>query len=106
MNPPIIERIVDLIVPLVEPDQIVLFGSYARGDYTKYSDVDLLVIKKGLEDEDGTIDKIYYSFLGKNLDVDVDVLAIDYDRYLEMNDVIGYIYRTIKREGKVIYEQS
>jgi len=106
MNPPIIERIVDLIVPLVEPDQIVLFGSHARGDNHEHSDVDLLVIKKGLEDEDGTIDKIYYSFLGKNLDVDVDVLAIDYDRYLKINDEIGYIYRTIKREGKVIYEQS
>ena len=106
MNLPIIERIVDLIVPLVEPDQIVLFGSHARGDNNENSDVDLLVIKKGLEDEDGTIDKIYYSFLGKNLDVDVDVLAIDYDRYLKINDEIGYIYRTIKREGKVIYEQS
>jgi len=106
MNPPIIEKIVDLIVPLVEPDQIVLFGSYARGDYNESSDVDLLVIKKGLDDEDATIDKIYYSFLGKNLEVDVDVLAIDYNRYLELNDDIGYIYRTIKREGKVVYELS
>lgn len=31
--------------------EIILFGSYARGDYRKGSDVDLLVVWKGDEEE-------------------------------------------------------
>lgn len=27
-------------------DEIILFGSYARGDYTEYSDVDLVLVVK------------------------------------------------------------
>ncbi|MDR0556681.1 MAG: nucleotidyltransferase domain-containing protein [Treponema sp.] len=35
---PVIDEIVPLIVSLTSPDQIVLFGSYARGDNTEKSD--------------------------------------------------------------------
>ena len=45
---PIIEKIVNLIVPLVEPDKIILFGSYARGDNTERSDIDIMVLKREL----------------------------------------------------------
>ena len=45
-NVPFIDKIVPLIVSLVSPDQIVLFGSYARGDHKEKSDIDLLIIKK------------------------------------------------------------
>ena len=100
----IIDNIVDIIVPLVEPDQIILFGSYARGDQTERSDVDLLVLKKGLEDERGTVDKIYYSFIGKKIGVDVDVIAMDYERYKNLINVTGYIYKSINKDGKVVYE--
>ena len=53
MQQPIIQRIVDLIVSEVSPDQIILFGSHARGDAKENSDIDLLILKKGLEDEKG-----------------------------------------------------
>jgi predicted nucleotidyltransferase len=33
-NVPFIDKIVYMIVSLTSPDQIILFGSYARGDYT------------------------------------------------------------------------
>ena len=104
----VLEKIVDLIVPLVEPDKIILFGSYARGNYTEKSDVDIMVLKKGMgiENEGKTVDKIYYSYLDSDIDVSIDVLAMDYDRYLELNNVIGYVYKQIEKDGKVIYEAS
>ena len=34
----------------------------------------------------------------------IDLLAIDYNRYNELNSEIGYIYKTIKEQGKVLYE--
>lgn len=30
-------------------DKVVLFGSYARGDFGKYSDVDLIIVSKAFE---------------------------------------------------------
>ena len=48
-----VHRIADELIPylklLVErfnPDQVVLFGSYAHGNPTRDSDVDLLIVKK------------------------------------------------------------
>jgi hypothetical protein len=36
--------------------------------------------------------------------ISVDLLTIDFNRYKELNNDIGYVYKTIKEEGKVIYE--
>jgi predicted nucleotidyltransferase len=46
INVPKIDIIVSIIVSIASPDQIILFGSYARGDYTEKSDIDLLILKK------------------------------------------------------------
>jgi hypothetical protein len=46
---------------------------------------------------------IYMTFLENEIGIPVDLLTIDYDRYIELNNKIGYIYKTIKEEGKVIY---
>ena len=103
-NIPYIDRIISIIVSLASPDQIILFGSYARGDNKEKSDVDLLIIKKDLKKGFDMIDSIYRSFYDNNIGIPVDVIAIDYNRYNELNDEIGYIYKTIKEEGKVIYD--
>ena len=100
---PYIDKIISLIVSIASPDQIILFGSYARGDNKEKSDIDLLILKKGLKRGNDIIDSIYMAFLDNEIGVPVDLLAIDYDRYLELNNEIGYVYKTIKEEGKVIY---
>jgi hypothetical protein len=43
------------------------------------------------------------AFFENKIKVPVDLLALDYNRYLEINNEIGYIYKTIKEQGKVIY---
>ena len=60
---PYIDKIVPIIISIASPDQIILFGSYAKGNNTEKSEVDLL--------------------------------AIDYNRYNEINNETGYIYKTI-----------
>lgn len=42
---PVVKNIIDQLKPF-DADMIILFGSYATGDYRKDSDVDLLIIKK------------------------------------------------------------
>jgi len=102
-NIPYIDKIVPIISSIASPDQIILFGSYARGNYTEKSDIDLLIIKKNLKNGNGLIDAIYRAFYENKINISVDLLTIDYKRYNELNNKIGYIYKTIKEQGKIIY---
>ena len=104
INVPKLDTIISIIVSIASPDQIILFGSYARGDNREKSDIDLLILKKGLKKQREITGPIRRAFLDHRIGIAVDLLALDYDRYLEINDDIGYVYRTIKREGKIIYD--
>jgi len=103
-NVPFIELIVKTIVSTVAPDKIILFGSYARGDYRNNSDIDILILKKELKNEREITNNLYMEFYNKKISIPVDIIAIDYDKYYRINNDIGYIYKTIKQEGKIIYE--
>jgi hypothetical protein len=61
-------------------------------------------MKKGLKNIHDLVGSVYRAFLDNKIEILVDVLAIDYDRYLEINNDLGYVYKTIKNEGKVIYD--
>ncbi len=39
------------IVEAIHPEKIILFGSQAYGEPTEHSDVDLLVVRRGIESE-------------------------------------------------------
>jgi len=49
ITPELINYIVEKIVREIEPEKIILFGSYARGDLGGDSDLDLFIIKDGKE---------------------------------------------------------
>jgi predicted nucleotidyltransferase len=104
MDIPFLDQIVNIIVSTVSPDKIILFGSYARGDYRKNSDIDILILKRGLEKERDITGNLYMEFFNKKITIPVDLIAMDYDKYNKLNNDIGYIYKTIKQEGKILYE--
>lgn len=41
-----IDKVVKIIVDYYDPDQIILFGSYAKNKQTLQSDIDLLIVKE------------------------------------------------------------
>ena len=47
ITPELIQYIVQKIVRAINPEKIILFGSYAKGDYRESSDLDLFIIKDG-----------------------------------------------------------
>jgi len=49
ITPELIKYIVNKIVQEIQPEKIILFGSYARGDFDQESDLDLFIIKDGEE---------------------------------------------------------
>ena len=101
---PFIDQIVSTIVSRVAPEKIILFGSYARGDYNKNSDIDILILKKGLKNERDMTNRLYIDLFNNKIPTPVDLITMDYDKFYQLNNNIGYIYKTINQEGKVIYE--
>lgn len=57
----LLDEIVRRIVAVSDPEQIILFGSYARGDTGPDSDLDLLVIKDAVTSTRAEIARIYQS---------------------------------------------
>ena len=46
-----LEPYLSLLVDRIHPEKVILFGSYAYGDPTEHSDVDLLVIRRDIASE-------------------------------------------------------
>jgi len=77
---------------------LVLYGSYARGDFRKGSDIDILVVLDSIESEMNEIDNL----TGIKTD-----LALEYEQYLSTNPVSREkyensdfsFYRNVKQEG-------
>jgi len=100
-----IEQVKDIIVSQVNPEQIILFGSHARGDHQEDSDYDFLVLKNGLAESKEVTQNLRKVLYQGGCREPMDIIVMNREKYLNLNDVVGYIYRVIKTEGKIIYEQ-
>ena len=89
------------IVAVSDPQQIILFGSQARGEAGPDSDLDLLVIKDEVASPRAEAARIYRALAGLSTPIDVVVARSDYVR--RHRDVIGTVVRPALREGRVLY---
>lgn len=97
----ILADVVQRVLEAAKPDKIILFGSAARGEMGRNSDLDLLVIKSGKFSHWRLLTSIYRHLHGDKAAVDV-VLATpeDIQRY---GDSPYLVYYPALREGKVVY---
>lgn len=69
------------IIKVAEPERIIVFGSYARGQVSRHSDLDVLVVKD-VRNRKQLAGKIYRSLIGVGIPVDVVVVRpADIERY-------------------------
>lgn len=104
MNKPdeaLLTEITRRIVAVSDPQQIILFGSRARGEAGPDSDLDLLVIKDEVTSPRAEAARIYRALAGLSTPVDVVVARSDYVR--RHRDIIGTVVRPALREGRVLY---
>ncbi|MCY3747794.1 MAG: nucleotidyltransferase domain-containing protein [Chloroflexi bacterium] len=101
---PIVSIMVDRIVGRFQPERVVLFGSRARGDATKWSDVDLLVVMPDGIDRRETAVEIHLA-LG-DLPAAKDIVVTTPAHIAQRGHVIGTVLRPALREGKVLYERA
>ena len=84
--------------------EIILYGSYARGNSTEDSDIDIVALVRGSrEDLQAKLKKIWdmSAELGLANDVIVSPTVIPYDEFVKYKQTLPY-YRNIAEEGKKI----
>ena len=91
------------ILSVSQPEKIILFGSFARGDYGPDSDLDLLVIMKSVESTRAESNRLRQVLRG--LLTPIDVLVATSEQIERHRKDIGLIYRAALDEGKVVYER-
>jgi len=96
----------DIIIELIDPDKIILFGSYAYGTPTEKSDADFLVIKNGkdytIKDEGELATAIYYKRKERGIRTRCDAfLESESQAYASAED--GGAYADAFQKGKLIY---
>jgi len=92
------------IVRAVQPLQIILFGSYARGDAHRWSDVDFLVVIRDAHERERVWDEARDALSGSEIAYDVAVSTTDELR--RYGNLVGMIYRPALREGRVLYDAA
>jgi predicted nucleotidyltransferase len=96
-----IARMVQRIAERFRPEQVILFGSHARGEAGPDSDVDLLVVmpfEGTARDKALAIRQALHDIL-----VPLDVIVTSPEDFAWRKDVIGTIEWPAAREGKVLY---
>lgn len=97
-----LQEIIRRIVEVAQPERIILFGSAARGEMGRNSDVDLLVIKRGDFHQGRLTGDIYMNLSGVGQAVDVIVVTPEeVERYRNSH---ALVVAPALREGKVVYE--
>ena len=102
------------IVAEADPEQILLFGSRARGDHAEDSDVDLIVVEAEPfgpgRSRFREINRLRRAArppgVGAEIEVGVDILVYSLDEVEYWRDSINHVLARALREGTVLYERS
>lgn len=89
------------IVELTHPAKIILFGSYAAGDASTESDIDILVIKEGVTSKRRESVAIWKVL--RDIPLAKDILVATPDEFDFYRHEAGSVMRTAAEKGIVLY---
>ena len=100
-------RVVRAIVDEVDPIQVILFGSRARGDEREDSDVDLIVVEAepfgpGRSRRKEVV-RLYHALVG--IRVAADILVYSQEDVVFWRDSLNHVLARALRDGRVLYER-
>ncbi len=99
-----LDEIVCRIVEVAQPEQVILFGSTARGTTGPHSDLDLLIIKTGRYNARKVAGLIYQRMRGITRSIDL-VIVTPQQVKENRNSQFSVLYPAL-REGRVVYERK
>ena len=96
-----INEVIDRIVKNINPEKIILFGSYAQGNPSEDSDLDLLIVKEMRIPRYKRTREVKKHLRG--LKIPIDVIVYTRKEIKEWEETkTAFISQTIK-QGKVLY---
>lgn len=96
-----IDEVVRRVVAAADPERIILFGSAARGELGRNSDIDLLVVKAGDYAKREVSHRIRQSLRG--LEEAFDVVIATPEEIERYGDCFALVYYAALREGRELY---
>jgi predicted nucleotidyltransferase len=99
-----IPEITRRIIETSHPEKIILFGSYARGNFSADSDLDLLIIVPGIKRLRRESIRVRRALRG--LLAPVDIVMATPEQIKRLGNTNGLVYQSALREGRVLYERS
>lgn len=104
ITPALLGYIVQKIVTHLAPEQIILFGSRARGEADEDSDLDLFIIQNGATSNRELRRQIDRLLLGRRFAVDI-IVRKQEEVQRNLEDGNPFYTHHIFREGRVLYER-
>ncbi|ASC71173.1 hypothetical protein XM38_021230 [Halomicronema hongdechloris C2206] len=95
---------INRIVERFQPLKIILFGSYARGEATADSDIDLLVVMPTVTSKRRKAVEIGQVLA--DLPVSKDIVVTTPEDIEVYGQLVGTILRPALRDGKILYERT
>ena len=89
---------------VAQPSKIILFGSYARGEATEDSDLDLMVILPGNPDKIAEMIRLRQA-IGA-VGTGIDLLVFSEEEAQRRGQVPGTVVYWANKEGRVLYEAA
>lgn len=99
-----IKEVVKRIVNNINPEKIILFGSYATGNFDFDSDLDILVVKETEEPRHRRGRKIKRHLRG--LKTPIDIIVCTSEEIEKHKDISSSLIKNILEEGEILYERK
>ncbi len=103
VTPEKVQAVVQQLIKAAKPKKIILFGSYIRGEVTRDSDLDVLVVA-GDEVKNTTEEGVRLRSAVENINMPMDILVVTESRFQELADKPGLIYKEARTTGQLVYE--
>lgn len=104
IDAPFLRTIVEKILAVSQPEQVILFGSMVMGDASPDSDLDLLIVEESVADTRAESVRLRRA-LG-DVGIPVNIIVISSERFRKTRDVIGGIAYPASKYGRVLYEAA
>ena len=96
-------RFIEIVTQQMQPECIILFGSFAAGQVSEWSDLDLVVITQtGLP----FYERIKHILYSVRPQVGMDVLVYTPAEWAEMISQRSFIQKEVLNKGRVVYARG
>jgi predicted nucleotidyltransferase len=99
-----LDRMVKRLVSRFKPDQIILFGSHARGTARPESDIDLLVVLPLSGSKRAK--QVEMRVALHDIRVPKDIIVATPQEITRQRNIVGTLIRPALREGRVLYDRQ